>query len=102
LNYSEKDGIVVGNAYTVLPDDILLCTEETPTGSHVSRRVCRFEQESLIGPIGRVALRQRCNGAEKIHKTRPIKVGLASLTNQSPRDVLRNLPSYVHGSFTGA
>lgn len=48
VNYSDKDGIVVGNAYTVLPDDTLLCTEETPTGTHVSRRVCRFEQESLM------------------------------------------------------
>lgn len=46
VNYQPNDGMLVGNAGAIDPDDKLLCGEETPTGSHITKRLCRFEQES--------------------------------------------------------
>jgi hypothetical protein len=46
VNYQRGDGMLVGNAGAIDPDDRLLCAEETPTGSHITKRLCRFEQES--------------------------------------------------------
>ena len=45
-NYQPGDGMLVGNAGAIDPDDMLVCTEETPTGTHITKRLCRFEQES--------------------------------------------------------
>lgn len=46
VNYQRGDGMLVGNAGAIVADDKLLCAEETPTGSHITKRLCRFEQES--------------------------------------------------------
>jgi len=46
VDYQPGDGMLVGNAGAIDPDDKLLCAEETPTGSHITKRLCRFEQES--------------------------------------------------------
>jgi len=46
VDYRPGDGMLVGNAGAIDPDDRLLCAEETPTGSHITKRLCRSEQES--------------------------------------------------------
>lgn len=46
VDYTDKEGIVVGTVESVGIDDTLLCGIETPTGTHIARRICRFALES--------------------------------------------------------
>jgi hypothetical protein len=46
VDYTDKEGVLVGTVATVNPDDTLNCGVETPTGTHISRRTCRFDLES--------------------------------------------------------
>jgi hypothetical protein len=46
VDYTEKEGLLVGTVQTVFPDDTLSCGREMQTGTHISRRICRFEVES--------------------------------------------------------
>jgi len=48
VDYTDKDGQVVGSAETVNLDDSLVCGVETPTGTHISKRVCRFANETAF------------------------------------------------------
>lgn len=46
VDYTEKEGVLVGTVQTVYPDDTLSCGREMQTGTHISKRVCRFVVES--------------------------------------------------------
>ncbi|MGE5048309.1 MAG: hypothetical protein ACM3PC_07085 [Deltaproteobacteria bacterium] len=46
VDYTEKEGVLVGTVQTVYPDDTLSCGREMQTGTHISRRICRFQVES--------------------------------------------------------
>lgn len=46
VDYTEKEGVLVGTVETVFPDDTLSCGREMQTGTHISRRICRFTEES--------------------------------------------------------
>ena len=48
VDYTDKEGTVVGRVEMVRADDTLLCGMETPTGTHIARRICRFQLETAL------------------------------------------------------
>ncbi|HET9752283.1 MAG TPA: hypothetical protein VFP52_04960 [Myxococcales bacterium] len=48
VDYTEKEGLLVGTVRTILPDDTLSCGREVPTGTHIAQRICRFQAESAF------------------------------------------------------
>jgi len=47
-DYSEKDGLVSGVLDLTDPNVVLLCGMETPTGTHVAKRICRSEAQLAL------------------------------------------------------
>lgn len=48
VDHTDRDGLVVGTVETVYAEDSLNCAVETPTGTHIAKRICRFEVESAF------------------------------------------------------
>jgi len=47
-DYTDKDGIVAGVVDLNDPDAVLLCGVETPTGTHIGRKICRSEAQLAL------------------------------------------------------
>jgi hypothetical protein len=47
-DYTEKDGYVAGVLDLNDPNVVLLCGMETPTGTHVAKRICRSEAQLAL------------------------------------------------------
>lgn len=48
VDYTEREGTVVGTVETVYPEDSLNCGMEMQTGTHISKRLCRFNVENAF------------------------------------------------------
>jgi hypothetical protein len=47
-DHTEKHGFVAGVVDTMNPDDLLLCGLETPTGTHIAKKICRSEAQLAL------------------------------------------------------
>jgi hypothetical protein len=47
-DYTDKDGMVAGVVDLNDPDLLLLCGVETPTGTHIGRKICRSEGQLAL------------------------------------------------------
>src|SRR5437764_6095677 len=47
-DYTDKDGMVAGVVDLNDPDLLLLCGVETPTGTHIGRKICRSEGQLVL------------------------------------------------------